>query len=75
MKNWTLREARNQFSQVVERALREGPQEVSVSAKRSVVVISRRELDTLAPGGVKKFFETAPELDELSDIVAQLKKE
>jgi hypothetical protein len=40
-----------------------------------VVVISRKDLDRLAPGGVKQFFETAPDLDDLADLVAQLKKD
>lgn len=75
MKSWTLSEAKNKFSQVVEMALREGPQEVSVATKEPVVIISRRELDKLAPGGVKRFFQTAPDLDDLADLVAQLKKD
>jgi prevent-host-death family protein len=75
MKTWTLSEAKNKFSQVVEMALREGPQQVSVATKEPVVVISRRELDRLAPGGVKQFFDTAPDLDDLADLVAQLKKD
>ena len=74
MKTWTLSEAKNKFSQVVEEALRDGPQEVSVATKEPVVVISKRQLDKLAPGGVKKFFDTAPPLDDLADMVAQLKQ-
>lgn len=75
MRRWTLSEAKNKFSEVVERALREGPQEVSVATKEPVIVISRKELEKLTPGGVKAFFETAPDLDELADMVAQLKSE
>ncbi len=75
MKIWTLSEAKQKFSQVVEQALHEGPQEVCVATKKAVVVISRRELDKLVPGGVKRFFDTAPDLDDLADLVAQLKKE
>jgi prevent-host-death family protein len=75
MKSWTLSEAKNKFSEVVDRALREGPQEVSVATKEPVVVISRKELDKLAPGGVKRFFATAPDLDDLADLVAQLKRQ
>lgn len=59
----------------MDRALREGPQEVSVATKEPVVVISRKELEKLAPGGVKKFFATAPDLDDLADLVAQLKRQ
>jgi len=75
MKTWTLSEAKNKFSEVVELALREGPQEVTVATKEPVVIISRKELDKLAPGGVKEFFATAPDLDDLADMVAQLKDE
>jgi len=75
MKRWTLSEAKNKFSQVVEQALRDGPQEVSVATKEPVVVISRKQLDKLVPGGVTRFFATAPDLDDLADMVAQLKKE
>ncbi len=75
MKSWTLSEAKNKFSEVVDLALRQGPQEVSVATKEPVVVISRKELDKLAPGGVKRFFATAPDLDDLADLVAQLKRE
>ncbi len=75
MKTWTLSEAKNKLSEVVERALREGPQEVSVATKEPVVIISRKELDRMVPGGVKRFFETAPDLDELADMVAQLRKQ
>ena len=75
MKTWTLSEAKNKFSEVVDRALHDGPQEVSVATKEPVVIISRKQLDKLTPGGVKKFFATAPDLDELADLVSQLKKQ
>lgn len=70
-----MSEAKSKFSEVVDRALREGPQEVSVATKEPVVIISRKELDKLTPGGVKALFDTAPDLDELADMVAQLKDE
>ena len=75
MNTWTLSEAKNKFSQVVEQALKEGPQEVSVATKEPVVIISRKQLDKLVPGGAKRFFDTAPDLDELADLVAQLKNQ
>ena len=74
-KETMFREAKNKFSQVVESALREGPQQVSVATKEPVIVISRKELDKLAPGGVSRFFDSAPDLDDLADMVAQLKSE
>ncbi len=70
-----MSEAKNKLSQVVEQALQEGPQEISVATKKAVVIISRKELDKLLAGGVKRFFDTAPELDNLADMVAQLRNE
>jgi len=58
---------------VVDQALSEGPQEVSVATKEPVVVISKRQLDKMVPGGAKRFFDTAPDMDDLADLVAQLK--
>jgi len=40
---WQLREAKNRFSEVVDLALREGPQEISRHGKKAVVVVSCEE--------------------------------
>lgn len=45
---WQLQEAKNKFSEVVQKATREGPQEVTVRGKRTVVIVSVEEYDKLA---------------------------
>ena len=40
---WQLQEAKNSFSEVVQRALSEGPQTVTKHGKEVVVVVSREE--------------------------------
>jgi len=51
---WQLAEAKNRFSEVVNRALAEGPQYV-YRRKDAVVVVSRRDYDRLA--GTKPGFK------------------
>lgn len=45
--NWALQDAKNRFSEVVQRAGRDGPQTVTVRGKRAVVVMSAVEYDAL----------------------------
>ena len=40
---WTLQDAKNRFSQVVEKALSEGPQSVSRHGKEAVMVVSHKD--------------------------------
>lgn len=49
-KIWQLQEAKNRFSEVVDRALNEGPQAVSRHGKKAVVVVSSEEFDRLRCG-------------------------
>jgi len=49
-KIWQLQVAKNRFSEVVELALREGPQEVYRHGKKAVVVVSCEEFDRLKRG-------------------------
>lgn len=49
-KTWQLQEAKNRFSEVVDLALREGPQEVSRHGKKAVVVLSCEDFDRLRRG-------------------------
>jgi prevent-host-death family protein len=46
-RTWQLQEAKNKFSEVVERALTEGPQTVTRRGIDAVVVISIRDLEAL----------------------------
>jgi prevent-host-death family protein len=44
---WQLQDAKNQFSKVVQKARKEGPQVVTVRGERAVVVLSARDYDAL----------------------------
>jgi antitoxin Phd len=49
-KNWQLQDAKNRFSEVVELALKDGPQTVTKHGKPAVVIISAAEYErSLAP--------------------------
>lgn len=68
MKTWTLSDAKSRFSAVVDDALNLGPQEVSVATKEPVIIIAKN-MDKLTPGGVKAFFDRAPKLDKLAEVL------
>ena len=69
---WQLQEAKSRFSEVVQRAASEGPQEVTVRGKRAAVVISAEEYDRLT--GPKQSFKDfllsgPPWDDELVELI------
>ena len=68
-KSWQLQDAKNRFSEVVERALKEGPQTVTRHGKPAVVIISAAEYEkTQAPQ--KSLIELLRECPEdLGEIV------
>lgn len=45
---WQLQHAKNRFSELVEAALRDGPQEITRHGKPFAVVMSRQEYDRIA---------------------------
>ncbi|MET3615824.1 prevent-host-death family protein [Rhizobium aquaticum] len=47
---WQLQDAKNQFSKVVQKARREGPQEITVRGERAAVVLSANDYDALRAG-------------------------
>lgn len=61
-KTWQLQEAKNRFSEVVDRALNEGPQEVSRHGKKAVVVVSCDEFDRMTRGSdsLVEFLRSSP---------------
>tara|TARA_R110001592_G_scaffold50524_11_gene156126 strand:- start:148 stop:393 length:246 start_codon:yes stop_codon:yes gene_type:complete len=61
-KTWQLQEAKNRFSEVVDRALKEGPQEVSRHGKKAVVVVSCEDYERLqrGPDSLVEFFRKSP---------------
>jgi prevent-host-death family protein len=64
--DWKVADAKNRFSELINRALEEGPQRV-VRRDRAVVVVSQREYDRLRGKGrdFKKFLLNGPRLDRL----------
>lgn len=73
-KTWQLQEAKNRFGEVVDLALREGPQQVSRHGKKAVVVLSYEEFDRLkrGPDSLVEFLRNSPlrglELDRPRDL-------
>jgi prevent-host-death family protein len=61
-RTWQLQDAKNHFSEVVNRALDEGPQTVTRHGREAVVVISAEEYRRLRMGqrGFKAFLKAAP---------------
>ena len=46
--NWHLQDAKNNFSKVVQKAMTEGPQTVTLRGERTAVVLSADEYDRLS---------------------------
>jgi len=64
--NWKLAEAKNKLSELVRRALTEGPQRIE-RRRDAVVVVSAEEFDRLCgrKTGFKDFLLRGPDLSEL----------
>ncbi len=65
---WQLQEAKQRFSEVVRRALDEGPQFVTRNGKSAVVVLDIAEYRRLkgVPLDFKDFLLTMPRIDDLA---------
>jgi prevent-host-death family protein len=59
---WQLQEAKSRLSQLVENALREGPQTITLRGKPAVVVVSFKEFQTLTRPStpLREFFRQSP---------------
>jgi len=59
---WTLQDAKNRFSKVVEKAIVEGPQRVTRHGKEAVVIVSSEEWAQIQGQGISlaDFFLTSP---------------
>lgn len=70
---WQLQEAKNKFSNLVDRALHEGPQVVTKHGKRSVVVLSVKDYQkiTKPKSSLLSFFQCSP----LAGISLNLKRD
>jgi prevent-host-death family protein len=59
---WQLQEAKSRLSQLVENALREGPQTITLRGKPAVVVVSYERFKTLTRPSttLREFFRRSP---------------
>lgn len=59
---WQLQEAKNRFSEVVNKALSEGPQTVTRHGEEIVVILSKSEYNRLKKSqvGLVEFFRQSP---------------
>jgi len=65
--NWHLQDAKNNFSKVVQKAIHEGPQTVTLRGKPAAVVISAEDYERLSPPPktiVDYLLEGGPEWDD-----------
>jgi len=61
-RTWTLADAKAKFSEVIKRALADGPQTVTRNGHIAVVVVSAAEWErkTHRPGNLAEFFAASP---------------
>ncbi len=74
---WQLQQAKNRFSELVEAALRKGPQEVTRHGKPAVVVLSKEEYDRLTNKNATPkqdfidFMLNGPKIDDIDEILEE----
>ncbi len=73
MRTWQLQEAKNKFSQVVDEAIREGPQLITKRGEEAVILISYAEYRKLAfsQQSLSTFFRKSP----LAEIPLDLRRD
>lgn len=59
---WQIQEAKNRLSEVIARALREGPQLITRHGEKTVVVVAYAEYEKMRKmhGKLSDFFKTSP---------------
>lgn len=75
MTSWKVAEAKSRFSELIDKALREGAQEITRHGRRTAVVVSAEEWDrkTKRKGSLIEFLEQSPlkgsglEIERLQD--------
>jgi prevent-host-death family protein len=78
---WQLQHAKNRFSELVEAALRKGPQEITRHGKPTVVVVSKEEYDRLTGTNAKpkmdfkEFLLSFPKIDGFDEILEEVRRE
>jgi prevent-host-death family protein len=62
MEHWQLQDAKNRFSEIVNKALRDGPQIVTRRGKKAVVIMSVEQYQSLVRPEVNivDFFQKSP---------------
>jgi prevent-host-death family protein len=62
MASWKVAEAKSRFSELIDKALREGAQEITRHGRRTVVVVSAEEWDrkTRRQGSLIEFLDQSP---------------
>ena len=75
MTTWTVSEAKAKLSEVMERALSEGPQPITKNGDVAVVVVSAEEWErkTKRIGNLAEFFATSPLRD--SGLLVERRKD
>ena len=69
MRTWKLEDAKNRFSELVRRALADGPQRVTRGGRDAVIVVAEREYERLTapPANVVDFLRESPLAAALED--------
>ncbi len=69
-REWQLQEAKNRLSQVVDRAVNDGPQTITLRGKPAAVVVSFNEYRKLTSPrtGLSQFFQQSPLHDVELDL-------
>jgi len=59
---WQIQDAKNKLSEVIARALKEGPQLITRHGEKTVVVVAYTEYERLrkSQGKLSEFFKTSP---------------
>jgi len=59
---WALQDAKNRFSEVVDRAVAEGPQTITRRGRETAIVVSMKDFKRLAApeGSLVSFFRKSP---------------
>ena len=70
MEHWQLQDAKNRFSEIVNKALRDGPQVVTRRGKKTVVIMSVEQYQNLVRPEVNiiDFFQQSPMRGEDLDL-------
>jgi antitoxin Phd len=76
VQTWKLEDAKNQFSEVVRRAIAHEPQRVTRNGRDAVVVVSADDYERLvAPRSIVAFIQESPLAEALADGELDLTRE